>query len=116
MFSKRNIECLTGALLVAGFTAFLGHGITLGTLGAGPTTLLFVLLYGFLIFLSAMTVYQIFFPYERTLAGFAALGLAAHGLFIVLTVTLLLAGMEFPDEFALSFGEGKKVGGALETV
>ena len=45
MFSKRSIERLAGALLLAGFVAFLGHGVTLFTLGAGPTTILFVLLY-----------------------------------------------------------------------
>ena len=56
MFSKRGIERLAGAFLVASFVAFLGHVVTLVTLGAGPTTILFVLIYCFLVMLSAMTL------------------------------------------------------------
>ena len=117
MFSKRSIERLAGALLLAGFVAFLGHGVTAFTLGAGPTTILFVLLYGFLVFLSAAILYQTFRSHERTLALFGACGLAAHGLFTVLTCALLLAGLKFPEEFAATFGaeHGSGLGGALES-
>ena len=104
MFSTRRIERLAGALLVAGFVAFLGHVVTLLTLGAGLTTIRFVLIYGFLVILSAMALYLAFHPHERTLALFSAFGFAAHGLFIVLTSILLLAGFEFPEEFAVTFG------------
>ena len=104
MFSKRGIERLAGALLVASFVAFLGHVATLLILGAGRTTILFVLVYGVLVILSAMTLYQTFRPHEPTLALFGAFGLTAHGLFIVLTCILLLAGMDFPAEFAMTFG------------
>ena len=104
MFSKRGIERLAGAFLVASFVAFLGHGVTLSTLGAGLTTILFVLIYAFLVILSAMTLYLTFRPHEQTLALFGTFGLAAHGLFIVLTCALLLAGLEFPEEFAATFG------------
>ena len=104
MFSKRGIERLAGALLVASFVAFLGHVVTLLTLGAGRTTILFVFIYGFLVILAAMTLYQTFRPHEQTLALFGAFGLTAHGLFIVLTCILLLAGSEFPEVFAMTFG------------
>ena len=103
MFSKRSVERLAGALLVAGFVVFLGHVVTLFTLGPGPTTILFVLIYGFVIFLCATALYQTFRSHERTLALFGAFGFLAHGLFVVLTCALLLAGLEFPKEFAATF-------------
>ncbi len=104
MFSKRSIERLAGTLLMASFVTFLGHVVTLLTLGAGLTTIRFVLIYGFLVILSAMALHQAFRPHERTLALFSAFGFAVHGLFIVLTSILLLAGFEFPEEFAATFG------------
>lgn len=103
MFSKRDIERLTGVLLVASFVAFLGHVVTLGTLGAGATTIQFVFIYGILIFLSAVALYVTFRPHEEILALFGSVALAAHGLLIVLTCTFLLAGLVFPQEFA-TFG------------
>ncbi len=115
MFSKRSVERLTGALLMAGFVAFLGHVVTLFTLGAGRITILFVFTYGILVFLSAVTLYLAFRPHDETLALLGAFGFATHGLFIVLTCALLLAGWRFPEEFAATFGEtGSAVGGALE--
>ena len=85
MFSTRRIERPAGALLMASFVTFLGHVVTLLTLGAGLSTIRFVLIYGFLVILSAMALYLAFRPHERTLALFSASGFAAHGLFIVLT-------------------------------
>lgn len=104
MFSKRTIERLAGALLVAGFVAFLGHGLTLSTVGIGHTTILLVLMYGFLIILSATPLYLTFRSHERTLALFGAFGLAAHGLFVVLVCALILAQFSFEREFAATSG------------
>ncbi len=110
MFSKRSIERLAGASLVAGLVAFLAHGQTLDQ-GVGPMTVLCVLAYGFMIILSAVPVYLIFHSHERTLALFAAFGLAAHGLFVVLVCALLLAQLELAKEFAAS-GEAETGSGA----
>ena len=104
MFSKRSLERLAGVFLVASFLTFLGHVVTLRTLGAGLTTIQWVLIYGFLVILSGLILYPVFRPHEPTLALISAFGLAAHGLFIVLTCNLLLAGLESPQEFARTFG------------
>ncbi len=99
MFSKRGIERLAGACLVTGLVAFWAHGLTLDQ-GVVPMTVLLVLVYGFMIILSALLVYLIFHSHERTLALFSAFGLAAHGLFVVLVCALLVAQLEFAQEFA----------------
>ncbi len=98
MFSKRSIERLAGACLVTGLVAFLAHGLTLDQ-GVGRMTILLVLVYGFMIILCAVLVYLIFDSHERTLALVGAFGLAAHGLFVVLVCALLLAQLEFAQEF-----------------
>ena len=67
MFSKRSIERLAGASMVFGLVAFLAHGKTLDQ-GVVPMTVLLVLVYGFMIILSALLVYVIFHSHERTLA------------------------------------------------
>ena len=105
MLSKRWIERMAGALLLAAFLAFLGHGLTLKQLGPGKTTIVYVLVYGFLAFLVAVPIYRVFRSHEPTLALFGAAGLAAHGLFAVLTSTFLLAGVLYPGEFAGTFGQ-----------
>lgn len=100
MISKRSVERLAGALLVAGFLAFLGHFGTLITPGIGRTTFLFIFMYGILVLLSAVTLYVTFRSHDETLALLGAFGFAAHGLCIVLACALILAGLKFPEEFA----------------
>ena len=73
MFSTRSIERLAGALLVASFVAFLGHVVTLSTLGAGRATILFVLTYGFLVSLSALVLHLTFRAHKQVLSLFGAL-------------------------------------------
>ena len=97
MFSKRGIERLAGAFLVTGLVTILAH-LTMDQ-GVVPLTVLFVLIYGFMIILSALLVYVIFHSHERTLALISAFGMAAHGLFVVLVCALLLAQLEFSQEF-----------------
>ena len=103
MLSKRTIERLAGAFLVAGLVAFLAHGLTLDQ-GVVPMTVLLVLVYGFMIILSALLVYLIFHSHERTLALLGAFGLAAHGLVVVLGCALLLVQLEFAQEFGATGG------------
>ncbi len=103
MFSERSIERLAGAFLVTGLVSFLAHGLTLDQ-GVRPITILLVLVYGFMIILSALLIYLIFHSHERTLALFGAFGLAAHGLFVVLVCALLLAQLEFAKEFVTTGG------------
>ena len=103
MFSTRSIERLAGAFLVVGLAAFLAHGLTLDQ-GVVPMTVLLVLVYGFMIILSALLVYLIFHSHERTLALFGAFGLAAHGVFAVLVCALLLTQLEFAQEFGATGG------------
>ncbi len=103
MFSKRSIERLAGAFMVAGLVAFWAHGLTMDQ-GVVPMTVLLILAYGFMIILSALLVYLIFHSHERTLALFGAFGLAAHGLFVVLVCALLVAQLEFAREFAATDG------------
>ncbi len=97
MLSQRHIERLAGALLVAAFVAFGVHFVTLA-LGSLPATVLLVLLYGVLIFLSAVALYLTFRRHERTLALFGASGFTAHGLFVVLACCLILAQFELESE------------------
>ena len=112
MFSQRTLERFAGVILVAGIVAFLVHGVTLSTVGVGPTTILFVLIYGFLIILSATPLYMTFRTHERTLALFGALGLAAHGLLVVLVCALILAQFAFVKEFAVTGGTATDAGPA----
>ena len=98
MFSKRSSERLAGAGLVTGLAAFLAHGLTLDQ-GVGRMTILLVLVYGLMIILCALPVYLVFHSHERALALFGASGLAAHGLFVVLVSALLVAQLEFAQEF-----------------
>lgn len=105
MFSKRGIERLAGGLLVVSLTLFLGHIVTLLTLGTGLTTIVFVLFYGFPVSLAGLALYMIFRVHDPILALFSAFGFVSHGLFVVLAAALLLAGLEFPQEFA-TFGGG----------
>lgn len=106
MFSKRSIERLTGALLVASILAFVGHGIVFLIQGAvGGAVIFFIFLYGALIFLSAVALYQTFRSYERTLSLFGALGFAAHGLCVVLLCALVMAQVQFAQELGASGGE-----------
>ncbi len=100
MFSNRRLERLAGALLVAGFAAFLGHLVVLVTLRALSPTILLVLAYGLLMLLSAVALYLAFRPHEEALALFSASGLAAHGLFVVLACALILAHTEFAQKFS----------------
>lgn len=55
MFSRRSIERLAGAFLVTGLVALLAHGLTLDQ-GVVPVAVLLVLVYGFMIILSALLV------------------------------------------------------------
>ena len=64
MFSKRSIERLAGAFLVASFVVFVSVFITVFILGAGSTTILLVLVYGLLITLSAIPLYLTFRQHE----------------------------------------------------
>ena len=116
MLSDRDIERLAGALLVTSFMLFLGHVVTLLTMGAGLTTIVFVLVYGFPVSLSGLALYRTFRTHEPTLASFSAFGFAAHGLFIVLTAALLLAGLRFPQEFATFGAETSSVTGAASVL
>ncbi len=104
MFSTRSIERLAGAFLVASFVVFVGVFITVFILGAASTTILLVLVYGLLITLSAIPLYLTFRQHEQTLALFSSVGLVAHGLFIVLACALILAQLEFAQEFAVGSG------------
>ena len=125
MFSRRSIERLSGALLVASIVALLGHivaliptgtpGFSTDTIhkilefiaqsrGAVLTSMLFLLMYGFLVMLSALALYLAFRPHERTMALFGSFALAAHGLFVVLFNMLFLVLMESAQEFAVTSG------------
>ena len=104
MISKGNVERLAGALLVTSFVAFLGHFVALKAHLTLPLVVLFVLMYGVLIFLSAPTLYLTFRAHERTLALFGASGLAAHGLFVVLVCAMILARFKFAQEFTTTGG------------
>ena len=125
MFSSRSIERIAGALLVASIVAILGHivaliptgtpGFSTGSIheilefiaqsrGAVLTNMLFLLMYGFLVMLSALALYLAFRPHERTMALFGSFGLAVHGLFVVLFNILFLVLMESAQEFAVTSG------------
>lgn len=105
MLAHRTVERLAGGLLVASFLTFLGHVVTLAVSGTGQLTFLLVLVYGFLIMLSAMTLYLVFGQHDRTLALFGAAGLAVHGMFIVIVCAIILARFTFIEEFAGNNGE-----------
>lgn len=104
MFSKRSIERLAGAFLVASLVAFFAHLVTLGPYGVGPATIFCVFLYGLLVLLSAIALYLTFSPHQRALALFGAMGFAAHGLFVVLACALLLAHFKLAQELAATGG------------
>ncbi len=84
MLTNRTVERLAGGLLAGGFVAFMSHLVTFFSLGATSVTILLVMLYGLLIFLSAAAIYLTFGPHDRALALFGATGLAAHGILIVI--------------------------------
>ena len=116
MLSKRGIERLAGTLLVVSFFLFLGHVVTLLTLGPGRITIVFVLLYGFPVSLAGLALYMTLRTHDPTLALFGAFGFASHGLFVVLTAALLLAGLRFPQEFATFGAETSSVVGAASAL
>ena len=127
MFSKRSIERLAGAFLVASFVALLGHIVAIIPIGtpdfsAGKTpeilefiaqarggvltNMVFLLIYGFLVILSALALYLAFRLHERTMALFGAFALATHGLFVILFNILFLVVMESAQQFAETSGAG----------
>ncbi len=106
VFSARNIERLTGALLVASILAFVIHGVVFLIQGAvDGAVFFFIFLNGVLLFLSAVALYLTFRPYEPTLSLFGALGFAAHGLSAILLCALFMAQVKFAQEFGSTGGE-----------
>ena len=67
-------------------------------------TVLLVIFYGLLIFLSAAAIYLTFGPHDRALALFGAMGLAAHGILIVVACCLILAYFQLGEEFPVAGG------------
>ena len=97
MLSKRSTERLSGILLVSSFFLFLGHLVTDSTLGHGRASVVFFQLYGFSVSLAGLALYMTFRKHDPTLAMFGGFGFASHGPFVVLTATVLLVGLRFPQ-------------------
>ncbi len=116
MVSKRSTERLAGILLVSSFFLFLGHVVTDETLGHGRASVVFFLLYGFPVSLTGLALYMTFRKHDPTLAMFGGFGFASHGLFVVLTAAVLLAGLRFPQEFAIFGAEGGPVAGIASSL
>ena len=114
--SKRSTERLAGFLLVSSFFLFLGHVVTDSTLGHGRASVVSFLLYGFPVSLAGLALYMTFRKHYPTLAMFGGFGFASHGLFVVLTAAVLLAGLRFPQEFATFGAESGPVAGIASSL
>ncbi|MDH3689461.1 MAG: DUF4386 domain-containing protein [Gammaproteobacteria bacterium] len=101
---------------MSSFFLFLGHVVTDSTLGHGRASVVFFLLYGFPVSLAGLALYMTFRKHDPTLAMFGGFGFASHGLFVVLTATLLLVGLRFPQEFATFGAESGPVAGIASSL
>ena len=104
MLTNRNVERLAGGLLASGVVVFMSHLVTFFVLDAKSVTILLVLVYGLMIFLSAAAIYMTFGRHDRTLALFSATGFAAHGMLIVIACSLILTYFQLGDEFPVAAG------------
>lgn len=104
MLTNRNVERLAGGLLAGGVVVFMSHVVTFFVLDAKSVTILLVLLYGLMIFLSAAATYMTFGRHDRALALFSATGFAAHGMLIVIACSLILTYFQLGDEFPVAAG------------
>jgi hypothetical protein len=116
MRSQRATERLAGILLVLSVFLFLGHVVTDGALGTGRASVVLFLLYGFPVSFTGLVLYMTFRKHDPTLAMFSGFGFASHGLFVVLTAAVLLAGLRFPQEFAMFGAEGGPVAGIASSL
>lgn len=116
MLSKRSTERLAGILIVSSFLLFLGHVVADSALGHGRASMVFFLLYGFPVSFTGLALYMTFRKHDPTLAMFGGFGFAFHGLFVVLTSAVLLAGLRFPQEFAIFGAESGSVAGIASSL
>jgi len=110
--SERGAEQLTGILLGASVFLMLAHIAADVTLGYGRISTILILLYGIPAGLAGSALYITFRRRHRALAMFGGLLFAGHGLLIVLTAVFLLAGLQFPESFALYGAEPQSPSGA----
>ena len=75
-----------------------------------PTIL--ILLYAIPVGLAGSALYITFRRRNPTLAMFSGFFFAGHGLLMVLSAAILLAGLQFPEEFALYGAEPQSLSGA----
>lgn len=117
MFSKRGTERLTGIMLALSVIFMLAHIVGDAALGHGRTSVVLFLLYGFPVGLAGSALYITFRQHDPTLAMFSGFCFSAHGLLVVLTATILLVGLRFPEEFAFFGADGGSltgIGSSLE--
>ncbi len=101
-----------GMMLGASVFLMLAHIAADVVLGHGRVSTILVLLYGIPASHAGSALYIAFRRHDPVLTLVSAFCFAGHGLLMVLTAAILLAGLQFPAEFALYGAEPSSLGGA----